>query len=202
MMNCARLTILPVTLAASIAVLAPTAEAGAAANSVTIDSATIAANHLTLKGDFGTGTVSVLLASAFLPVVSSNPTQIVATLNPVPPVGTYRVSLQVDNKSATAFASVSPTILQGFVDNDGSVSSSEGVTVVHAFTGNYRINFPAGTFQIGSPYLFPVLAVKPLFGLTPANVVLYVINGDQSGRFIVDFGGVDTLFTFTLIQTY
>jgi hypothetical protein len=193
------------TLVTSAALLFSTAPSYAATtNTVTIESATIAANELTLTGDFGTGAVSMLLAAQSLPIVSSSPTEIVATLNPVPAVGTYRVLLQVGNKSATAYASVSPKIIQGFVNPDGSVSpgTSSPITVVHAFAGNYRVEFPAGTFQIGSPYLAPVLAVKPLFGLAPANVVYYFINGDQSGSFIVDFGGIDTLFTFTMIQTY
>jgi len=194
------------TLFASVALLLISGGESQAApvNTGTIDSVTIAANQLILTGDFGTGAVTVLLASQSLPIVSSNPIEIVATLNPVPSVGTYRVFLQVDNKTATAYASVSPKILQGFVNPDGSVSpgTSSPVTVVHAFAGNYEVEFPEGTFQIGSPYLFPVLAVKPLYGLAPANVTTYFITAKQAGAFIVDFGGVDTLFTFTMIQTY
>jgi hypothetical protein len=171
-------------------------------NSVTIDALTIAANQLTLRGTFGSGVINVLLGSTPLPVVSSSSTQIVAGLSPVPAIGTYRLTLTIGNKTTTAYASVSAKILEGIVNADGAVGSGNGFSVVHAFSGNYRINFPTGTFQIGSPYVFPTLVVAPLFSLATANITFYVINGDQSGSFIVDFAGTDTVFSFNLTQTY
>ena len=178
-------------------------EANAAGNSISIDAMFLGGNQLRLRGDFGTASkITVLLASTPLVVVSASAPEIVATLNPVPPLGTYRVDVTVDNKTAFAYLTVSPKILQGFVNVDGSVAPGSAFTAVHTSSGHYRIEFPAGTFQIGAPYNFPVLTVHPVFGTTPANVTVYAINGDQSGRFEVDFGGIDTLFSFTVVQTY
>jgi hypothetical protein len=178
-------------------------EASAAGNSISIDAVFLGGNQLRLRGDFGNGSsVTVLLASTPLVVVNASAPEIVATVNPVPPVGTYRVDVTVDNKNAFAYVTVSAKILQGFVNVDGSIAPGSAFTAVHTASGHYRIEFPAGTFQIGAPYNFPVLTVHPVFGTTPANVTVYAINGDQSGRFEVDFGGIDTLFSFTVVQTY
>jgi len=176
-------------------------KASADANTIAVDSVTIAANQLTLKGAFGSGTATVLLGSSSLPVVSSFPGEVVATLNPIPRIGTYRVTLTVGNKSATVFAAVSAKILEGLVGADGSVSGS-GFAASHPYPGHYQVTFPAGTFQIGSPYVFPPVLVTPLFSATTPNVTFYVINGDQSGVFAIDFSATDTAFSFNLTQTY
>jgi hypothetical protein len=171
------------------------------ANTIAVDSITIAANQLTLKGVFGLGAATVLLGANSLPVVSSSSSEVVATLNPVPHIGTYRVTLTVGNKSATVFAAVSAKILEGLVGADGSISGS-GFAASHPFAGHYQVTFPAGTFQIGSPYVFPPVLVTPLFSAAIPNVTSYFIHGDQSGVFDVDFAGIDTAFSFNLTQTY
>jgi hypothetical protein len=184
-------------------VFAASYDVRADANTIAIDSVTIATNQLTLQGTFGSGAVTVFLGSKSLPVVSSSPSQIVAAINPIPHIGTYSLTLMVGNKTATISAGVSAKTLEGIVFGDGSVvGTPNGFVVTHAFTGHYRINFPAGTFQIGSPYVFPPALVTPLFAAGSPNINYYVIYGDQSGVFEVDFGGVDTAFSFNLTQTY
>ena len=181
--------------------LAVAQKASADANSIAVDSVTIAANRLTLRGPFGPGTATVLLGSNSLAVISSSPSQVVATLNPIPPIGTYRVTLTVGNKSATVFVAVAAKILEGIVGADGS-TAGPGFAVSHPFAGNYHVTFPPGTFQIGSPYVFPPVLVTPLFSAAIPNITYYFINGDQSGVFVVDFAGIDTAFSFNLTQTY
>lgn len=177
-------------------------KANAAPDTVTIDAVKIAANQVIVDGNLGTGSVTVSFGSSALQIVSSSSTRIVATLNPVPPIGSYRVAVTVGNKSATAYATVADKILTGTVNANGSYAAGSPFTVVHNYAGNYTIMFPAGTFQIGSPYVFPILSVKPMFGTAAANVTGYLIAGDQSGGFALDFAGIDTLFQFTVVQTY
>jgi hypothetical protein len=192
-----------VVLLALVFLAAAAHDVRADANTIAIDSVTIAANQLTFQGTFGSGAVTVLLGSKSLPIVSSSPSQIVAVLNPIPHIGTYSLTLMVGNKTATISAGVSAKTLEGIVFADGSVvGTPSGFVVTHAFTGHYRINFPAGTFQIGSPYVFPPALVTPLFAAGSPNINYYVVYGDQSGLFEVDFGGVDTAFSFNLTQTY
>jgi len=172
------------------------------ANNIAIDSVTIAANQLILQGPFGPGAATAVLGSKSLSILASSPSQVVAALNPVPHIGTYTVILTVGNKTATTFATVSAKTLEGIITSDGSVGSGSGFAATHVYAGHYRVSFPAGTFQIGSPYVFPPVIVTPLFSATTPDVNYYIINGDQSGVFEVDFGGVDTYFSFNLTQTY
>jgi hypothetical protein len=177
-------------------------DARADANTIAIDSVTIAANQLILQGPFGPGTATVVLASKSLSILASSPSQVVAALNPVPHIGTYTVILTVGNKTATTFVSVTAKTLEGIINFDGSVGSGTGFSATHVYAGHYRVTFPSGTFQIGSPYVFPPVLVTPLFSAPAPDVNYYVINGDQSGVFEVDFGGVDTAFSFNLTQIY
>jgi hypothetical protein len=172
------------------------------ANTIAIDSVTIAANQLTLQGPFGPGAATVVFASKSLPVLASSESQVVAVLNPVPPIGTYTVVLTVGNKTATTVATVSAKTLEGIVASDGSVGSGRGFAATHVSAGHYKVSFPAGTFQVGSPYTFPPVIVTPLFSAAIPDVNYYVIYGDQSGVFEVDFAGVDTYFSFNLTQVY
>src|SRR4029453_17248670 len=156
-------------------VLAVSHRASADANTIAVDSLTIAANQMSLKGEFGLGATKVLLGSNELPVVSGSPGQVVATLNPIAPIGTYRVTLIVGNKPATVFAAISPNCLHGLVGADGSVAGT-GFAASHPYAGTYHVTFPPGTFQIGAPYVFPPVLVTPLFAGAPAvpNVTAYV----------------------------
>lgn len=179
----------------------------AASDHLSIESLKIAANQLTIDGEFETGSVTVRFGSRSLPIVAKSSTQIVATLNPVPAIGTYRVTVTDGKESATADATITPKILVGKVEADGSYVAGSGYTVVHPFAGRYSVTFPAGTFQVGNPYVFPALLVKSIFGTsngTPlvANVFYYIIRGDQSGQFDVDFASLDAPFFFTITQTY
>jgi hypothetical protein len=81
----AKFGIVAVALATFLFAAAHTASPDA--NTIAVDSITIAANQLTLKGVFGSGAATVLLGSNSLPVVSSSPSEVVATLNPVPALG-------------------------------------------------------------------------------------------------------------------
>jgi len=189
-------------IAVTTLLLAGAHDLRADANTITIDSATINANQLTLQGSFGSGTATVVFASKSLPVVATSPSQVVATLNPVPHIGTYTVVLTVGNKTGVTFVSVAAKTLEGIVAADGSVGSGTGFAATHVFAGHYRVSFPAGTFQIGSPYVFPPALVTPLFSAATPDVNYYVIFGDQSGVFEVDFAGVDTYFSFNLTQIY
>ncbi len=91
-----------------------------------------------------------------------------------------------------------------FVAEDRALPAGEYVVtrLGSGFAGHYRVSFPAGTFQIGSPYVFPPALVTPLFSAATPDVNYYVIFGDQSGVFEVDFAGVDTYFSFNLTQIY
>jgi hypothetical protein len=74
---------------------------------VVINGTTVAGNQITITGTGFTGTLTVALAGTKLAVVSSTATQIVATMNPVPPAGTYRLVVKAGNASGNAYIGIS-----------------------------------------------------------------------------------------------
>jgi len=92
------------------------------AYAVTINSATVSGDQLTISGVGFTGSISVTLNGQDLTVVSSTPTQIVATVNPVPAVGSYRLTVKAGKASAFAYVAV-PAISGGVWYGGSSLGS-------------------------------------------------------------------------------
>lgn len=78
------------------------------ANAAVINGTTVAGNHLTITGSGFSGTpLTVTFDGQKLAVVSSTPTQIVATLAPIPAPGSYRLVVKAANASATSSVAIS-----------------------------------------------------------------------------------------------
>jgi len=175
--------------------------AASAASAASVQSATIAGNQLTIKGTFALPIQSVRLGSSNLTLASSSTTQIVAPLSPIPTIGTYKLSVHdAAGISATSVA-VSEKILEGWVNSNGTISSGAGFTVVRNTAGNYTVSWPAGTLYQCCGVL-PVVLVRSTWGNSLGNIQYLYHNGNGSGTFTVDFGGVDTYFVFNMTQTY
>jgi hypothetical protein len=84
-------------------------------SAMTINNTTIGANQITINGSGFTGTpLSVTFNGASLSIVSSSASQIVATVNPLPATGTYRLVVKAGSASSTIYVNVpSPAVLIG-----------------------------------------------------------------------------------------
>jgi hypothetical protein len=88
-----------------------------------------------------------------------------------------------------------PAAVAGIVLPDGTTSGlGSGFTVTRNTPGNYTVSWPPGTFADAA-----VPVVTSVQSSIAPNIQRYAI-GPTAGTFVVDFGGVDTSFTFALIQ--
>ena len=97
---------------------------------------------------------------------------------------------------------VGAVIRNGYVFADGTLCcGSNGFTVTHtAGTGDYTINFPAGTFNSAGGGL-PAITVNTNFDNVLARVGSVVQNGDGSASFeVVMADGADHEFDFIINQ--
>jgi len=89
---------------------------------------------------------------------------------------------------------------QGFVAPNGSLILSNGFTVTHtAGTGNYTINFPAGTWNFDTTN-FPAITAIPQPGATPLQLVGDALFGDGSATFTLNTGTGEESFSFMVLQ--
>ena len=193
---CARPT--PVLFGASLLLFCTLSLASASAAPV-IQSAAFAGGQLTIKGSGLSGTtVTVSFSGKSLPIVSNTSTKIVATLTPAPVTGSYRAVVKVDTASTAAYVSISPAVISGEVTSNGAAFVGTGYTSVRNSTGNYTLNFPAGTFN-GSTSPIPV--VTPLSdGVTASSTESVSYSGDGSASINVTFTN-DTSFFFIVAQS-
>jgi hypothetical protein len=78
-----------------------------AASAPLVNGTTVSGNQLTILGTgFATTPLTVSLKGVNLSVVSSTATKIIATLNPVPPPGTYRLVVKAGNASTSAYVGI------------------------------------------------------------------------------------------------
>jgi hypothetical protein len=77
-----------------------------AASAATINSIAVSGNQMTIGGVGFNGTLTVTLDGQKLTIDSSTTTQIVATMNPVPAPGSYRLLVKAGTASATAYVTV------------------------------------------------------------------------------------------------
>lgn len=106
--------------------------------------------------------------------------------------GTVGGSLSVDGDLAAGnFRSIN-----GVIYGYGGIAAGTGFNVIQNYTGNYTIDFPAGSFS--SP---PVFTVQPYSSPgVPVNVLNYEYGSDGSATFTVDFQGSQLTFFFTANQ--
>jgi hypothetical protein len=174
--------------------------AASLASAATIEGSTIANNQITISGSFALPIISVTLGTSSLTVVSSSSTQVVATVSPLPHVGTYRLVVHDNAGSNISTATVSPITLTGYVNSNGTVNSGTGFTVTLVETGTYKVSWPAGTFQCCGP--LPSFYANNTFGQPIGNIQYVSFSGDGSGSFGITFNGVDTFFNFSMTQTF
>jgi IPT/TIG domain len=84
------------------------------ASAITINGVTFVRSTMTISGVGFNGTLTVTLSGKKLTIVSSTPTQIVATIPTVPDTGSYRLIVNAGKASTFAYVTVPlPTILTG-----------------------------------------------------------------------------------------
>jgi hypothetical protein len=110
-------------------------------SAATINSITVSGNQLTIGGVGFNGTITVTLNAQKLTVVSSTPTQIIATMDPIPEPGTYRLVVKAGKPSATSYVAIpsAPAV----VETIALFNQTTGVPVITLFTpkvdGLYRL---------------------------------------------------------------
>ena len=192
---CARPT--PI-LSAFLTVLFCTLSLASASAAPVIQSAAFAGKQLTIKGSGLSGTtVTVSFNGQSLPIVSDTSTKIIATLTTAPAPGTYRTVVKVDTTSTAAYVSISPAVLSGAVNSDGTTFLGHGFTSSKTGTGTYELKFPAGTFN---GVTFPVPVFMPEGGVTVTGLSAISFSGDGSATLDVLFSG-DTFFSFNVAQS-
>jgi hypothetical protein len=87
-----------------------------------------------------------------------------------------------------------PGAVAGIVLPDGTKSEGDGFSVTRNSPGNYTVAWPVGTFSN-----FSVPLVTSVQNHIAPDIQSYAI-GSSAGTFTVDFGGIDTSFTFAVIQ--
>jgi hypothetical protein len=87
-----------------------------------------------------------------------------------------------------------PAALAGIVLADGTKGEGSGFTVTRNNPGNYTVAWPTGTFSN-----FSVPVVTSVQNHIAPDIQSYAI-ASSAGTFTVDFGGIDTSFTFAVIQ--
>jgi hypothetical protein len=118
------------------------------ASATTIYSTTVSGNQLTIGGVGFSGTLTVALNNQKLTIVSSTPTQIAATMNPVPAPGSYRLVVKAGTVSTFAYVTISsePVIVAqlSFVNQSQPIN---GTLFTPATNGVFRISSYANTTQ-------------------------------------------------------
>jgi hypothetical protein len=106
-----------------------------------INSATAIGPQLTITGTGFSGTsASVVLNGSQIPVVSITPTQIVATINPLPPAGTYRVVVKSGTSAAVAvYVTLSNVVAKVSLPNQTAAIPTTTI-YTPTQTGQYRLS--------------------------------------------------------------
>jgi hypothetical protein len=113
------------------------------ASAAVINSTTVAGNQLTITGTGFSGTpLTVTFNGQQLTLVSSTPTQIVATLNPVPPPGTYRLVVRAGKPAATSYVAISaaPNIVAQVALTGQTAPIPTTTLFTPSATGMYRLS--------------------------------------------------------------
>jgi len=77
------------------------------AAAVVVNGTTVSGNQVTITGTGFATPLTVTLNGTKLAVVSNTPTQIIATMNPVPAPGTYRLVVKAGTPSTTTYVAIS-----------------------------------------------------------------------------------------------
>ncbi len=115
----------------------------AAAFATTINSAIVSGNQLTIGGVGFNGSLTVTLNGQKLAVASSTSTQIVATMNPVPPVGSYRLTVKSGKASTFAYVTVPPSAAIVAQDAFANQTQATSGTFTSTTDGIFRVSYYA-----------------------------------------------------------
>jgi hypothetical protein len=124
----------------------------ASANAITINSIAVSGNQLTIGGVGFNGTLTVTLGGQKLNISSSTPTQIVATVDPIPAPGSYRLVVKAGGASTSAYVAMpsSPAV----VATVALFNQTANVPMTTVFTpttdGLYRFTGYAGEIVAGN----------------------------------------------------
>ncbi len=118
---------------------------------MTIYSAVAVGPQLTITGTGFSGTLSITFNGSHIVVDSSTTTQIVATINPLPPAGTYRVVVRAGTASDTVYVTLSNNVAKVSLLNQ---SASIPLTTLWtpALDGVYRVSI----YMVQVPPFAPV----------------------------------------------
>ena len=122
-------------------------------------------------------------------------------LLPVLLAGLCVVALSAPSAQATPEAAAHPrSAIAGNIHPDGTIGGGSGFTSEHLGPGQYRITFPANTWN-GTT--FPIVVATPIFVVGPVNLTIvgYAASGDGSLIVQFDNSGVDVNFFFIVMQS-
>ena len=115
----------------------------AVASASTINGTTLSGTQLTITGTGFSGTpLTVKFNGTSIPVISSSATQIVATLNPVPPPGSYRLTVKAGKPSTFSYVAIpsTPTIVAQVALTNQSATILPTPILTPQSSGVYRIS--------------------------------------------------------------
>jgi hypothetical protein len=142
----------------------------------TITTVTFSKSQLTISGTGFVGALAVTLGGRKLTVLSGTATQIVASMNPVPDQGSYRLVVKAGTKSTFAYVTVpSGTILAG----DCARSAFPGVGLFYTVwligdvPCNQGVHYPPGD---GVPLVAGTLKHLTVKGYFAGTATVYVNN--------------------------
>jgi hypothetical protein len=94
----------------------------------------------------------------------------------------------------------------GVIGKTGIVEAGKGFTANHPATGQYVVNFPAGTWSASEflvPTLTPIIPVGSTDPLPSSSAISQMLsNPDGSASFTADFAGRDTVFGFVVAASF
>jgi hypothetical protein len=126
--------------------------ATAFANATVINSTSVSGNRLKISGTGFSGTPTVTFNGTKLSIDNSTETQIVATLNPVPSPGTYRLVVKASASSAVSYVEISkiPKVVAQLSLTGQSAPIPERTLLTPRSNGLYRVSaYLTSVFEVG-----------------------------------------------------
>ena len=142
----------------------------------TITTVTFSKSQLTISGSGFVGALTVTLGSQKLAVLSGTATKIVASMNPVPDQGSYRLVLKAGTKSTFAYVTVpSGTLLTGDCARSAfpGVGLFNTVWLIGDVPCNQGVHYPPND---GVPLVAGVLKHLTVTGYFAGTATVYVNN--------------------------
>ena len=145
---------------------------------VVINSTKVAGNQLTITGTgFSAIPLTVTFNTVRLTVLSSSATQVVATLNPVPAPGNYRLIVKSGTASANTYVTISaPALLIGFCEHSSYAGAPYYISIPMAPDTDCNTGastFPTKAILLPSDGILSSLTAKGQF-TGPGTVAVWI----------------------------